>query len=160
MKAVLAVIAAAVALLVVIGVVYAALIGIGALCWMSGDERSIENGLSAKLRAMLEDDYQLTLPEDAVFVEGRYSYPQEGAFLIIKFKVKTDGLADRSRVALGSSWVSSDYPEISGGLADVGEGYYTFSGTAFPRETFLTCEEKDGWLSFYFHGYNPPKRIL
>ncbi len=104
---------------------------------------------------MLQDTYELTIPDSAVFIKGYYdnAFRDPGVFLL--FEVSDDEFQQ----IFSENWNFSEYGgetlDGSNMLENPIEGTYKLGGA-----TYLTfAHTEDGMVQCAFHGDNPPDTI-
>ncbi len=124
----------------------------------------IEDGFSEDLNELLYNDYQISIPENAVFIEGRYLDTLQATTLHIYFKVPCD--ASMENEILGDKWkdpptAMAISPAISLDSSISFPNAYKYGDCEFPRETYIKFSEIiNGEQYYYFSGYNPSEIVV
>ena len=126
-------------------------------CSLAGGPTKIETTDFNDVQALLIEQYELCLPDSAVFVDGYFDNAFRDPGIVVAFTIKKSELEKM----LSANWVEAGYiDEPNSFLADssITESFsvdkkYDFQGEQF---TFLWCDdlENDNYTCV-FHGHHP-----
>lgn len=113
----------------------------------------IESGFSRKLVSLLSERYELTIPESAVFVDGRFDRAFRDPSVTVCFTVDADELESM----FAGNW-EEDKSHKHFGLFINDYSFDPDGGYEYQHELYtclLYTDNGDGTLTCYFHGRHP-----
>lgn len=115
----------------------------------SFDQQSkIKNGFSNELVSLLKEKYHVSIPKDAIFIEGYYDNALQDDSVHIKFKVSSD---------LCNSLYDGDWSLCATDSEQV-EKSMEFSGEPYTYLDFYPADDEKN-VTVYFRGRHPGNAI-
>ena len=129
------------------------LLSFSACSFFSTGPLEIESGFSRKLVSLLSERYELTIPESAVFIDGRFDRAFQDPSVTVCFTVDADELESM----FAGNW-EEDKSHKHIGLFTNDYSFDPDGGYEYQKERYtclLYTDNGDGTLTCYFNGRHP-----